>query len=84
MDLLVAEPLEPEVLRWLGRFLGRIHAVGGRRPFAERPTLDIASFGEQPRDEILHSAFLPAELRETAQGGCATTPAACAACGLCG
>ena len=27
---------------------------------------------------------LPAELRETAQGGCATTPAACAACGLCG
>lgn len=54
----------PEVLGWLGRFLGRIHAVGGRKPFAERPTLDIASFGEQPRDEILHSAFLPAELRE--------------------
>ena len=26
---------------------------------------------------------LPAELRETALGGCAATPAACAACGLC-
>lgn len=55
---------DPAVLGWLGRFLGRIHAVGGRRLFAGRPTLDIASFGEQPRDEILHSSFLPAELRE--------------------
>ena len=53
-----------DLLPLLGRFLGRIHAVGGRRLFAGRPTLDIASFGEQPRDEILHSAFLPAELRE--------------------
>ena len=40
-------------------------------------------------DQMLDAMYavgkrLPAELRETAQGGCATTPAACAACGLCG
>ena len=42
-----------------------------------------------PFDQMLDTMYavgkrLPAELRETAQGGCATTPAACAACGLCG
>ena len=42
-----------------------------------------------PFDQMLDAMYavgkrLPAELRETAQGGCATTPAACTACGLCG
>lgn len=41
-----------------------------------------------PFDEMLNAMYivgkrLPAELRETAQGGCATTPSACAACGGC-
>ena len=41
-----------------------------------------------PFDQMLDAMYavgkrLPAELRETALGGCATTPAACAACGLC-
>ena len=53
----------PEVLEWMGRFLGRIHAVGGSRAFAHRPALDINSFGEIPRDWLLQSTFLPAELR---------------------
>jgi Ser/Thr protein kinase RdoA (MazF antagonist) len=56
---------DPEVLTWLGRFLGRIHAVGARQPFAHRPTLDIRSFGEEPRDALLASPFLPPELRNT-------------------
>ena len=42
-----------------------------------------------PFDQMLDAMYavgkrLPAELRETALGGCATTPAACAACGRCG
>ena len=42
-----------------------------------------------PFDEMLETMFtvgkrLPAELRETALGGCAITPSACAACGGCG
>ena len=41
-----------------------------------------------PFDQMLEAMYavgkrLPAELRETALGGCAATPAACAACGLC-
>ena len=41
-----------------------------------------------PFDEMLNAMYivgkrLPAELRETAQGGCAATPSACSACGGC-
>jgi Ser/Thr protein kinase RdoA (MazF antagonist) len=43
---------DPETLEWLGRFIGRIHAVGAVRPYAHRPSLDIASFGEEPRAAI--------------------------------
>lgn len=59
---------QPGVLAWLGRFLGRIHAVGGVAPFRHRPALDIASFGEEPRDWLLAHDFLPFELREVWAG----------------
>ena len=49
-------------LEWMGRFLGRIHAIGALKPFRERPSLDIASFGEQPRDYLLTHEFIPADL----------------------
>jgi len=49
-------------LEWLGRFIGRIHAVGGSRTYRERPTLDVASFGEEPRDYLLSTGFIPADL----------------------
>ncbi len=49
-------------LEWMGRFLGRIHAIGALKPFRERPTLDVASFGEQPRDYLLTHKFIPADL----------------------
>ena len=55
----------PEVLEWMGRFLGRIHAVGAIRPFAHRPAIDIGSFGDQPRAWLLTHDFIPADLRET-------------------
>jgi Ser/Thr protein kinase RdoA (MazF antagonist) len=53
---------DPAVLEWMGRLMGRIHAVGRRRPFAARPTLDIAAFGQEPRDYLLAHDFLPPEL----------------------
>lgn len=49
-------------LEWMGRFIGRIHAVGAVRPFLARPTLDITSFGEEPRDYLLAHGFIPADL----------------------
>lgn len=34
-----------DTLEWLGRFIGRLHAVGGRRAFAHRRRLDVDSLG---------------------------------------
>jgi Ser/Thr protein kinase RdoA (MazF antagonist) len=54
---------DPETLEWLGRFIGRIHAVGAVRPFAARPALDIESFGLEPRAWLLEHGFIPTDLR---------------------
>ncbi len=51
-----------DTLEWMGRFIGRIHAVGTSRPFAERPALDIESLGREPRDWLLAHDFVPADL----------------------
>jgi len=50
---------------WMGRFLGRIHAVGRRRAFQHREWLDIARLGDDSRDFLLESGWIPAHL-ETA------------------
>jgi Ser/Thr protein kinase RdoA (MazF antagonist) len=46
----------------LGRFIGRIHAVGAASPFVQRPALDSASFGAEPREWILGHRIVPAPL----------------------
>jgi len=56
---------DPDTLRWLGRFLGRTHAVGALQPFRHRPALDIAGFGEEPARFVIEQEFVPADL-ETA------------------
>jgi len=55
---------DPAVLEWIGRFLGRIHAVGAIQPFRARPALDPQSFGRVPRDFLLAQDLVPPELRE--------------------
>lgn len=47
---------------WLGRFIGRIHAVGARNAFRERPRVDIESFGEEPKHWLLSHGFIPDDL----------------------
>jgi len=54
---------DPRILEWIGRFIGRIHAVGAIRPFRERPAIDIAAFGVEPRDWLLAHGFIPDDLR---------------------
>ena len=49
-------------LEWMGRFIGRIHAVGALKSFVVRPRIDVESFGEEPRDFLRRGAFLPTEL----------------------
>ncbi|HYD79735.1 MAG TPA: serine/threonine protein kinase [Paucimonas sp.] len=51
-------------LEWMGRFIGRIHAVGALEPFAARPALDIAGFGEEPCAYLLDQGFIPGDLTE--------------------
>jgi Ser/Thr protein kinase RdoA (MazF antagonist) len=58
-----APPLESIAdLEWIGRFIGRMHAVGARRPFEFRPTLSVATVGRAARDWICEHGDLPPEL----------------------
>lgn len=49
--------------QWMGRFLGRMHAVGRAGSFAHRQRLDVEQFGVEARDTLLESDFLPSYVR---------------------
>lgn len=53
---------DPDTLEWMGRFMGRIHAVGALRPFSQRPALNIDSFGTGPRALLLENNWIPSDL----------------------
>jgi Ser/Thr protein kinase RdoA (MazF antagonist) len=55
-------------LEWMGRFIGRIHAVGALKPYHHRPTLNIQSFGFEPSNYLLAQNFIPVELIEVYRG----------------
>jgi Ser/Thr protein kinase RdoA (MazF antagonist) len=44
---------------WLGRFLGRIHAVGRAGRFMHRPRLSIQDLGHRARDTVLDGEWMP-------------------------
>jgi Ser/Thr protein kinase RdoA (MazF antagonist) len=51
-----------ETLKWLGRFIGRIHAVGHSQTFALRPALTPESFGNESIRTLAAGHLLPAHL----------------------
>ncbi len=53
---------DPAVRERIGRFLGRLHAVGARTDFAVRQRLDADTFGRQPSAYLLEHGWLPPEL----------------------
>jgi Ser/Thr protein kinase RdoA (MazF antagonist) len=53
---------DPAVLRWIGRFLGRMHAVGAGARFAHRETLGVGLLGEASRRTLLEGDWIPPEL----------------------
>lgn len=53
---------DPDQLTQLGRFIGRIHAVGGVSSFKFRPELTIESFGTESFDFLLSNDFIPQDL----------------------
>jgi Ser/Thr protein kinase RdoA (MazF antagonist) len=59
-----------EVLEWIGRYLARLHIVGAARPFEVRPALDVASFGEEPRDWLMANDGIPLDVQGDWQRAC--------------
>ena len=54
---------QPTTLAHLGRYIGRMHTVGGRRKFVHRPALTVESFGDESREFLLERGFIPEDLR---------------------
>jgi len=54
-----------DTLTWLGRFIGRIHAVGRSRAFRERPALTPERFGDESIRTLRDGGWVPMHL-ETA------------------
>ncbi|MEO6032272.1 MAG: serine/threonine protein kinase [Burkholderiaceae bacterium] len=50
---------DAHTLEWLGRFIGRMHAVGSTASFRSRQTLDPQTFGFGPRDWLLEHDVIP-------------------------
>ena len=46
-------------LEWIGRFVGRMHAIGALKPFDFRQTLDVQTFGFDKRDWLLAQNIIP-------------------------
>ena len=53
---------DAKTLQWIGRFIGRIHAVGSTRAFRRREALNAQTFGHEPRAFLLGTSFIPADL----------------------
>jgi Ser/Thr protein kinase RdoA (MazF antagonist) len=47
---------------WIGRFIGRIHAIGRTRRFQHRDLLTVTRLGDQPRDFLLDEGWIPDHL----------------------
>jgi Ser/Thr protein kinase RdoA (MazF antagonist) len=52
----------PGVLEWLGRFIGRIHAVGALHPYQIRPAITVQTYGVAARDFLISNQFIPPDL----------------------
>ena len=50
---------DPAALRQLGRFIGRLHAVGRRQPFAHRHHLNAKGDGRRALKLLLDGGFVP-------------------------
>jgi Ser/Thr protein kinase RdoA (MazF antagonist) len=53
---------DPKALEWIGRFIGRIHAVGAMKPFDSRETLNAETFGRAPSRWLVEHKCVPEDL----------------------
>ena len=54
-----------EQLEWMGRFLGRMHAVGACHPFQHRAKLTVQMFGYDALQFLNSTHFIPDYIKET-------------------
>ena len=50
---------DAEVLEWIGRFIARIHNVGAKQAFVERPVLSVKTFAMDSRDWLMENQTIP-------------------------
>ena len=61
---------DPAAMRQLGRFIGRLHAVGMRRPFVHRHHLNVAVDGRSAMQSLLDGGFVTDAERPAWQQAC--------------
>ena len=61
---------DPAALRQLGRFIGRLHSVGKRRPFVHRHHLNARVDGRLALQSLLQGGFVPDTERPAWQQAC--------------
>jgi Ser/Thr protein kinase RdoA (MazF antagonist) len=71
---------DPKALEWIGRFIGRLHAVGSTKKFQSRETLSLRSFGEEPREWLLKHAAIPSDLLDSWKAASSQALSMVAAC----
>jgi Ser/Thr protein kinase RdoA (MazF antagonist) len=52
-----------EQLEWMGRFLGRLHAVGAQQPFQHRLRIDPMSYGYHPYQTLIEYGVIPPDIK---------------------
>jgi Ser/Thr protein kinase RdoA (MazF antagonist) len=67
---------DPETLRQLGRFIGRLHAVGRRRRFVHRHRLDAHRDGRRAMALLLDGGFVARDVEPAWRQACAQALAA--------
>ncbi len=51
-------------LEWMGRFIGRLHAVSACRQFEHRPQLNVQTYGYNAYRFLIENNFIPAEIKD--------------------
>ena len=52
------------VLSWIGRLIGRVHAMGATSSYKHRPMMNVDEYLVKPSNYILDSDFVPSEIRD--------------------
>lgn len=50
-------------LTWMGRFIGRMHAIAAVRPFQHRMTLNVESYGHASYRYLIENNFVPEHVK---------------------